>query len=86
MIPAVTLFSNPSGLPIAIASVPTSGSARAKTAADSRSRSSLTTAISNRSVPARTRAGNPSPFASTTWTAVDSPTTCWFVITKPSSR
>ena len=46
MIPAVTVFSNPSGLPIAIAASPTCGSAVAKVAAGRPCRSTVTTARS----------------------------------------
>jgi hypothetical protein len=46
MIPAVTEFSKPSGLPIATASEPTTGSRRAKLAAGSPSFSTFSTAMS----------------------------------------
>src|SRR5262245_30934207 len=78
--PAVTVFSKPSGLPIAIASSPTRGSSLANSADGRSVRSTWMTARSVSGSVARTCAGMRSPLASWTSTAV-APSTTWLFVT-----
>ncbi len=88
MTPAVTLFSRPSRLPMAIASSPSRGCCSRNFAAGSPVRSTFTTARSLTASAACTLPGTRRPSAKATSTAPPEAeaTTCWLVTMTPSER